>query len=401
MKVTHIETIRSTEFPNIMWVEVGTDDGVVGLGETFYGIDAVEGHIHSTIAPYLIGRDPKRIEAHAYGLTGYVGFVGSSAEMRGRSAIDIALWDILGQVAGLPICDLLGGRVRDDIRVYNTCAGYSYVQTKATQGTDNFGLDAQRGNYEDLDAFLNRAGDLAESLLEMDISAMKIWPFDYAAEASNGQWIGAEDLKRGLAPFEEIRARVGDRMEIAAELHGLWSRPMAIKVANALEDIAPMWVEDPVFLDHLQSVSDVAAATTCPIALGETRGSLADYRTLYELGGVSMAIMDVTWCGGVSVAKRVATMGEAYHMPVAFHDCTGPVALTISTHLALNTPNCWVQEIVRAFYYGWYHRFLTELPPIKGGQITVPEGPGLGTALQPDVKMRDSVTVRRSDTASV
>ncbi len=89
-------------------------------------------------------------------------------------------------------------------------------------------------------------------------------------------------------------------------------------------------------------------------------------------------------------------MAEPYQTPVAFHDCTGPVALTVSTHLALNTRNCWVQEIVRAFYHGWYHRFVTELPPIKNGMITVPKGPGIGTKLQPDVLTRKDVTVRRS-----
>ena len=134
MKITAIETIRTPEFPNLLWVQVATDEGLVGLGETFYGPAAAEGHIHGTIAPYLVGKDPRNIEAHQAHLTGYIGFTGASAEMRGRSAIDIALWDILGQSAGLPLCDLLGGRVRERIKVYNTCAGYSYVQTRPTQG---------------------------------------------------------------------------------------------------------------------------------------------------------------------------------------------------------------------------------------------------------------------------
>ncbi len=401
MKVTALETIRSEDFPNILWVEVHTDEGLTGLGETFYGAATAEAHIHELIAPKIIGQDPRNVERLQAQLMGYVGFVGASAEMRGRSAIDIALWDILGQSANLAISDLLGGRVRDTIRVYNTCAGYSYVQTKPTQGTDNFGLTATRGDYEDLDAFLNHADDLALSLLEMDISAMKIWPFDYAAEASQGQWIGDEDLKKGLACFEKIRDAVGDRMEIAAELHSLWSRPMAVKISNALEDIKPMWVEDPVFMDHLGSIGEVAAQTSCPIAVGETRGGRADFRQLLELEALSMLIMDVTWCGGISEAKKIATMAESYHIPVAFHDCTGPIALLASTHLALNTRNCWLQEIVRAFYYGWYDRFVTEMPPIVKGQISIPDGAGLGTRLQPDVKTRAGIHVRRSTAQDV
>ena len=396
MKITAIETIRTPEFPNLLWVQVATDEGLVGLGETFYGPAAAEGHIHGTIAPYLVGKDPRNIEAHQAHLTGYIGFTGASAEMRGRSAVDIALWDILGQSAGLPLCDLLGGRVRERIKVYNTCAGYSYVQTRATQGTDNFGLDAAKGQYEDLDAFFHRADELALSLLEQDITAMKIWPFDYAAERSSGYWISPADLSRALAPFEKIRKAVGDRMDVAAELHSLWSRPEAIKIARALEPMQPMWVEDPVFMDHLESIGEVARATQCPIAVGETRGGRADFRSLLELEALSMVILDVTWCGGVSEARKIAAMAEAWHVPVAFHDCTGPVALAVSTHLALNTRNCWVQEMVRAFYFGWYHRFVTKLPPVVKGEITVPAGPGLGLSLQPDVAKRPGASLRRT-----
>jgi galactonate dehydratase len=205
MKVTSVETIRLGLQPNILWTRVHTDEGLAGLGETFFGTDAAEAHIHQTIAPYLIGKDPRNIERHQLHLTGYVGFIGSGAESRGRSAIDIALWDLFGKSVNLPLCDVLGGRVRDSVRVYNTCAGYSYVQTRPTQGTNNFGLDAKQGQYEDLSAFLNNADELAHSLLEMDINAMKIWPFDYAAERSGGQYISSADLSKALEPFEKIR----------------------------------------------------------------------------------------------------------------------------------------------------------------------------------------------------
>jgi galactonate dehydratase len=401
MKVTGIETVRTDEFPNLLWVRIATDEGLTGLGETFYGPAAAEAHIHGLIAPYLMGKDPRQIERHQAHLTGYVGFVGSSAEMRGRSAVDIALWDILGKAANLPLCDLLGGRVRDDIKVYNTCAGYSYVQTKVTQGTNNFGLDATKGTYEDLDAFLNRADELAHSLLDMGITAMKIWPFDYAAEASSGHFISSSDLKRGLEPFEKIRRAVGDKIDIMAELHSLWNRPMAVKIARALEPINTLWVEDPVFMDHMHSIGEVARATRSPIAVGETRGGRADFRSLLELEALSLVVLDLSWCGGISEARKVATQAEAYHVPVAFHDCTGPVVLAASTHLALHTRNCFIQEMVRAFYYGWYHRMVTQLPPVTKGSITVPAGPGLGLDLAPDLLTRPGTHVRRSTAADV
>jgi L-alanine-DL-glutamate epimerase-like enolase superfamily enzyme len=396
MKVTAIETIRLGRQPNLLWCRLHTDEGLVGLGETFYGPEAAEAHIHRIIAPYLIGADPRAVERHQAHLTGYLGYVGSGAEMRGRSAIDIACWDILGQAAGLPLCDLLGGRVRDDIRAYNTCAGYSYVQTRATQGTQNFGLDAATGPYEDLKAFLERPVELAESLLEMGITAMKIWPFDYAAEASQGQAITPDQLAQGLLPFEKIRARFGERMDLMAELHGLWNRPAAIRIARALEPLAPLWVEDPVVMDHLASLGEVARATRCPVVAGETRGTRADFRAMLELEALSTLILDLSWCGGISEARKTAAMAEAFHVPVAFHDCTGPVVLAVSTHLALHARNCAIQEMVRAFYYGWYADLVTALPPVKQGRITVPEGPGLGLALNPDVLKRDDAQVRRT-----
>ena len=123
MKISAIETVRIEEFPNLLWVHVSTDDGLVGLGETFFGPGAVEAHIHETIAPILLGQDPRLITRYHSKLIGYVGFAGSSAEQRGRSAIDIALWDIWGKATNQPIHQLLGGAVRNDIRVYNTCAG--------------------------------------------------------------------------------------------------------------------------------------------------------------------------------------------------------------------------------------------------------------------------------------
>mgnify|MGYP006228482545 FL=1 len=183
MKITAIETIRLGEFPNLLWVHVESDEGIKGLGEVFFGAGAVEAHIHEFIAPYLLGQNPLLIDRHARGLVPYVGYTGSGAEMRGFSGVDIALWDLWGQATNQPIHQLLGGAARDEIRVYNTCAGYQYVRSDPNQGTHNFGLDSKEGPYEDLQWFLNDAGTLAQSLLEQGVTGMKIWPFDFAAEA--------------------------------------------------------------------------------------------------------------------------------------------------------------------------------------------------------------------------
>jgi L-alanine-DL-glutamate epimerase-like enolase superfamily enzyme len=398
MKVTAIETIRLDEYPNLLWVQIHSDQGPIGLGESYFGPGAVEAQIHDFVAPYLLGRDPCAVERHAPQLLGYVGKGGSGAEMRAASAVDIALWDLWGQATEQSICQLLGGPSRESIRVYNTCAGTQYVRNTAAVKTDDFGLQAPgEGRYEDLDGFLNRPVELARSLLDMGITAMKIWPFDFAAEASGGQYISDADLAKAIAPFAEIHEALGGEMEVMAELHGLWDLPSAKRIVDALDPFELMWIEDPVRMDHLGSLSEVAAVTHTPIATGETLGGKAQYRDLLELDAVGVAIMDLVWGGGLTEGRKVAAMCEAWHLPFAAHDCTGPVALTASVHLALAAPNVFVQEIVRAFYFGWYGELVTALPPLWQGRIRLPEGPGLGTQLHPDVLKRPDATLRRSE----
>src|ERR1700732_1531350 len=123
MKITAIETIALAEFPNLLWVQIHTDAGIVGLGETFYGVQSVAGHIHETAAAYLLGKDPLQIDNHSlHFLNHYRGFKSVGAEMRGTSAIDIALWDIFGQATGQPIWQLLGGQSRDTLPTHTTRA---------------------------------------------------------------------------------------------------------------------------------------------------------------------------------------------------------------------------------------------------------------------------------------
>ena len=397
MKVTAVETILVEEFPNLTWVQVHTDEGLVGLGETFFGAPAVAAQIHDFIAPYLIGMNPLQIERHHKMLLPYAGRGGSGVEMRAASAIDVALWDIFGQAINQPIFQALGGASRDDVRIYNTCAGYQYVRKAPAQVTDNYGLNPKNspGPYEDLEGFLNNADDLAHSLLEMGITGMKIWPFDFAAETSNGQYISNSELKTALEPFEKIRNAVGDKIEIMAELHSMWNVPMAQRIANALEPYDLTWLEDPVHMDELEKVGEVVTATTMPVAVGELLGGKAQFRDLLEQG-VGLAIMDIVWGGGLTEARKVAALADTYSVPFTGHDCTGPIALTASVHMTMHAPNVFIQEMVRAFYYGWYQDLVTELPPISNGRISAPQGPGLGTALNPYIFNRADVRTQKT-----
>lgn len=393
MKISAIETVRVDEFPNVLWVQVYTDDGQKGLGETFFGARAVESYIHETAAPMLLGRNPLEIERISRDLAPYVGFQGAGAEVRGISAIDVALWDIFGQAVDQPVYQLLGGLCREKVRTYNTCAGYRYVRAKPDWGTDNWGLDSTEGPYEDLDAFLHRADELALSLLDQGITGMKIWPLDYAATASDGHYISPADLKKALEPFEKIRNAVGDEMDIMVELHGLWRYPAALQIASALEEFKPFWFEDPVRADSVAALAEFAGRTHIPVCASETVTGIWSWRELIESGATAIVMPDVIWCGGLSAARKIGALADAWHRPLAPHDCTGPVAFAAACALSLSAPNVLCQESVRAFHSGWYGELVTEVPRIEDGYIYPLTGSGIGTALREDVVKRADATV--------
>ncbi|MGB3245191.1 MAG: mandelate racemase/muconate lactonizing enzyme family protein [Sulfitobacter sp.] len=397
MRVTKLETITVDAYPNLIWVHVHTDEGLVGLGETFFGPEAVAAHVHNFIAPYLLGQNAFDIERHSHNMTGYTGRGGSGAEMRAMSAVDIALWDIWGQAIGQPIHKALGGTSRDKVKVYNTCAGYEYVKKAAAQTTANFGLTSQAGPYEDLQGFLERPEEVAQSLLDMGIGAMKIWPFDFAAVASQGASISAADMNTALEPFRRIREAVGDRIGIMAELHSLWNIPVAKQICQALEEFDLTWIEDPVRMDVPSQVARVARATSTPIAGGELLGQRFQFGELLRQADIGVGIMDVVWAGGLTEARKVASLCDSHGVPFAAHDCTGPVALAASTHIAMHAPNVFTQEIVRAFYYGWYGDLVTELPLVEKGYISASEAAGLGMALQADLLKQTGTHLRSTE----
>jgi galactonate dehydratase len=262
------------------------------------------------------------------------------------------------------------------------------VREKPRQEVSNWGLSEAEGPYEDLDAFLRRPGELAEDLLPQGITGMKIWPFEPHAEESGDHYISEEGLQKALEPFRKIREAVGTRMDVMVEFHSLWDLPTAQKIARALEEFEPYWFEDPIKADDLDALAEFASSTHVPVTASETLSGRSAFRELMEKKAAKIVMLDVSWCGGIGEAKKIATMAEASHLPAAPHDCTGPVVFTASTHLSINLPNALVQESVRAYYTGWYKELLTTLPTVADGHISPPEGSGLGTELLPDLHER-------------
>jgi len=397
LKITAVETLRLEEFANLCWIVIRTDEGITGLGETFMGAQAVEAYIHETVAPKLVGQNPLLIEQRMASLRNYLGWRSAGVETRGNSAVDIALWDIFAKVAGMPLCDALGGRSRDRIRTYNTCAGYKYIRDARAQSVANWHVGEQGGPYEDLEGFLYRADELAHSLLEEGITGMKIWPFDIAAERSGGFDITPQELKSALEPFEKIRSAVGERMDIMVEFHSLWSLPMACKLSRILSQYDTYWHEDPFRLDTIKDLSEYKRHTEAFVCASETLTGVHSFRELLETGAAGVVMLDLSWCGGVSEARRIAGMAEAWTTPIAPHDCTGPVVYAASTHLSLYARNALVQESVRALYTGWYREVADGLPVVTRGEVSVDLArPGHGVDLLPGIETRADAVVRVS-----
>jgi L-alanine-DL-glutamate epimerase-like enolase superfamily enzyme len=384
--------------PNNVWVRIHTDDGLVGLGETYYTPRAVTAIIHDTFAPLLIGRDPLNIENHwgnMFSLVNYCGYAG--AEMRAISALDIALWDLAGQYTRQPIYNLLGGRNRERVPIYNTCVGY--------------------GKYPDLDAWTGgKAGELAADLLREGITAMKIWPFDQFGRTISGpaapyepfvMWGGKggqgvlthhlsnENIKKGLSIIEDIRRAVGDRMAIAIEGHACWNLPCATRIARALEPYDIMWLEEIMPPDNVDSFVRLKQSTKIPICQSERVFTRYHFRPWVEKPAADIIMPDFSWGGGITEGRKVCSMADTYFLPITSHDTIGPVALWAAAHLMLHIPNALIMETVRSYTHaeGWYNDVVTDRIPIAEGHLALPDKPGLGTRLQDDFTSRPNARV--------
>lgn len=389
MRITALETIQLDPFPFLVFVRVHTDEGLIGTSDTYYTSDAVAGFIHQWAAPMLLGKDPRDVERHweAMYARSVARWGGTGTELRALSAIDAALWDILGQSLDTPIYRLLGGLAHDRIPTYNTCGGPMYGARGSATGDG-------RGPLQDLWAQINEPEILAQELLEEGIRAMKIWPFDPIALRGTGRAISAADLRTGLEPFRRIREAVGEQMEIMLEGHGYWDVTTAKRIARALEEYHPAWLEDLVLGHDISQIAELKASTTTPILASEVLITRYQYRPLMEARAADIVMIDPTWTGGITESRKIIALAASFGLPVAMHDCTGPFTLLAGVHLALSAPNATYQEHVRAYIRTWYRELVPSSVTVEDGHILPPTGPGIGTHLLDEVLARPDATVR-------
>ena len=360
MIISKIETIRVAQFPDLIFVQVHTDTGLTGLGETWYAASTVESAIHDHFGPLLVGRDPFEIERHwqtMFRLSDHAGYGG--AELRAISAIDVALWDIKGQSLNMPIFEIIGGGTRNRIKVYNTLGVYGEIDEAHKVWSDPV--------------------EVAKSLLDQGITGMKMSPTDFIARESDGQLLFQDDLDWALRPIREIREKLGMEIDIANDAHGKWNLPNAMRIVRELESMRLMWHEELISPLNEEAHQRLQAVTSTPIAAAERLMTRYQHRRFIESSAARISMPDLTWTGGISEVKKIAVIASAHQKPIAPHDCVGPVNMMACAHIAMATPNVMIMEYNRAMHLGWYRDFIEPDFVIDGGFLMAPTEPGLGT----------------------
>jgi galactonate dehydratase len=405
-RITAIETVVPADvMPGLLLLRIHTDAGtvdgeqVIGHGETYYIPEAAAAVLHDWMAPRLLGADATAIESHwRFLYERMTAFGGTGAELRALSAVDLALWDILGQLTKQPVWKLLGGPVRDTVPVYNSCGGPFYgvrsAQSQRVGSWPGHGDPGQPGPLQDNWASINAPGDLAEELLAAGFTAMKLWALDELYRETGGQRIRQADLMRVVEPFRAIRDRVGDRMDVMLDGHGFFALPAAIDIGRAMREFRPLWMEDVLRPDSVGAMAEFRRAADVPIAVSEMLVTRDVYRQVLEHNAADYVMIDPTWVGGISESRRIAELAQLYNVPVLMHDCTGPLTLFAGLNIAAAVPGVTYQECVRAHIATIYPSLIDTTISVNDGHIALTNRSGIGARWQAGLFSDDGSTYR-------
>jgi galactonate dehydratase len=349
-----IERVESLPIGGGYYVRIITDDGLVGVGQSAaWGYPSAVDQVMHTFAQYLVGQDPMRIEHHwqyLYRMAPFRGNIVSGAV----SAVDIALWDLKGQRLQAPIWELLGGRCRDKVRLHLLMGGSTPEEIHAR----------------------------ARSAAEEGFTAVKFDPLPAGFQDMTLEGLVGAAVDRVAA----AREAVGRDVDLIVEIHRKLTPLTAMPVCVALAQFQPLFVEDPIQIDSIQSQADIARRLTSPIANGERLSSIWEFRELLVAGGSQYVRPDVGLAGGLTHVKKIAGLAESFHAAVVTHNFLGPVLTAASVHLDVSIPNFVVQEYSKVdeeravAFPGTLQR--------QGGYLPVPEAPGLGVKID-DAKLAE------------
>jgi galactonate dehydratase len=349
MKISRLTTF--TVPPRWLFLKIETDEGVTGWGEPVVeGRAATVAAAVEELSDYLIGQDPRRIEDH-WQVMHRAGFYrGGPILMSAIAGIDQALWDIKGKWHGVSVAELMGGTVRDRIRVYQWIGGDRPAQI----------------------------ADAAKAAVASGFTAVKM--------TASAEMQIVDTWPKMAAVIENIaaaRSAVGPDVDIAVDFHGRVHKPVAKVLLKELEPFKLMFIEEPVRSEEVDGFLPQLAAAATPIALGERLYSRWDFKSIIASGAVDIIQPDPSHAGGITETRKIATMAEAYDVAVALHCPLGPIALATCLQLDACTYNAFIQEQSLGIHYNVANDLLDYIGDAgifayQDGFVTIPSGPGLG-----------------------
>ena len=368
MQITAVETLLVDRY---LFVQVHTDAGITGLGESgAWGFLEASAAAVDTFTRYLVGQDPLRIEHHWQYLYRWSHFRGA-AIMGALSAVDIALWDIAGKHFGVPVYQLLGGKCRDRARVYYHVNGET--KEELIQGC----IDAKARGF-------TAVGHLTPFLDE---------PPDRPYFKTH-----ADKMEDAVDTVRRYREAVGNDLDLCIEIHRRLTPAEAVVLGRGIEPYRPFFYEDPILPDNLDEMALVAERIHVPIATGERLHSIWEYQALLQRGAVQYVRPDVCMVGGISHARKIAALAEAFHVLVVPHNPLSPVSTAACIQLAAAIPNFALQELPVGEEVPPKRTIVDRPLTVDGGFLVVPERPGIGIELAPDVRERHPYRPRAVET---
>ncbi|MBQ9856986.1 MAG: galactonate dehydratase [Clostridia bacterium] len=363
MKITDIKTFLVDCFrTNWAFVKVYTDEGITGIGEATleYKEKSLVGAVEH-IREALIGKDPTNIEKIAHDIYRDSYWRNGPVLMSALSAVEMALWDILGKRLNVPVYKLLGGKTMDKVRIYVN------------------GWFAGAKTPEEF-------GQKAAIAVKRGITAMKWDPFGKSyLEISN------KDLDTALKCIQAVREAAGDGVDLLIEGHGRFNVPTGIKIAKELEQFKPMWFEEPTPPDNLEALRAVRDKSPVAISAGERLYNLKQFKDLFEMRAADYIQPDVSHAGGIMELKKIAAMADTYYIPFAPHNPSGPVACAASLQLAASTTNFSILEIMYSDV-PWRKDVTNESLHYEDGYIEIPDKPGLGIEINEEECLKHPYT---------
>ena len=363
MKITDIKTFVVDCFrTNWVFVKVYTDEGINGVGEGTleYKEKALVGAIEH-IRSYLLGKDPRQIEKHYHDIYRDAYWRGGAVLMSALSAVEMALWDILGKSLGVPVYQLLGGKINEDCRIYVN-GWFSGAKTP------------------------EEFAEKAKIAVGRGVTAMKWDPF-----GKNYLTISGKELNLALKCIEAVREAVGDEVDLLIEAHGRFDVQTGIRIANEIAPFKPMLLEEPVPPNNIEALAAVREKSPVPISAGERLYTRFDYNELFRKRAADFIQPDVSHAGGIMELKKLAAIAEANYIPFAPHNPSGPIANAATLQLGACCPNFFILEIMYSDVD--YRKFITdESLEYKDGKIKIGDRPGLGIELNEEECLKHPYT---------